>query len=56
MDETLSETGEEMELGTMPDEGAVTGNFSPRTTRELLQDLNGDDWADMATLPLASPR
>ena len=44
-----------MELGDTPDEGAVAGNFSPGTTRELLQDLNGDDWADTATPPLGSP-
>ena len=56
MDETLSEAGEEMELGTMPDEGAVTGNFSPGTTRELLHDLSGDDFADTATPPLGSHR
>ena len=56
MDETLSKAGEEMELGTMPEEGAVTGNFSPGTTRELLQDLSGDDWADKATSPVGSPR
>ena len=56
MDKTLSEAGKEMELGTMPDEGAVTGNFSPGTTRELLQDLSGDDWADTATPPLGTPR
>ena len=51
MDENLSEAGEEMDLGTTPDEGAVTGNFIPGTKRELLQDLSGDDWADMATPP-----
>ena len=56
MDETLGEAGEEMELGTKPEEGAVTGNFSPGTTRELPQDLSGDDWADTATPPLGSPR
>ena len=56
MEETLSEPGEEMSLGTMPDEGALTGKFSPCTTRELLQDLSGDDWADTATPPLRSPR
>ena len=56
MDETLSEAGEEMELGNTPDEGAVTGNFSPSTTRELLRGLSGDDWVDTATPPLGSPR
>ena len=52
MDENLSEAGEEMKLGTMPEEGAVTGNFNPGTTRELLQDLSGDDWAYTAHLTL----
>ena len=42
MEETLSEAGE-MELGITPDEGAVAGNLSPDTTRELPQDLSGDD-------------
>ena len=56
MDETLSEAGEEIELGNTPEEVAVTGNFSPGTTRELLQDLSGDDWADTATPPMGSPR
>ena len=35
MDKTCSEAGEEMGLGTMPDEGAVTGIFSPGTTRSV---------------------
>ena len=56
MDKILSEAGEEMELGTIPEEGAVTRNFSPGTTRELLQDLSGDDWADTATPTLWCPR
>ena len=43
MDETLGEAGEEMEVGTTPDEGAANRDFSPGTTRELLQDLSGDD-------------
>ena len=55
MKETLSEAGE-MELGITPDEGAVARNLSPGTTRELPQDLSGDDWADTATAPLGSPR
>ena len=42
MEESFSEAGEEMELGTTSDEGAVTGNFSPGTTRELLQDFSVD--------------
>ena len=54
MNETLSEAGEEMELRPTPDEGAVAGNFSPDTARELLQDLSGDDWADTTTPPLGS--
>ena len=49
MNETLSEAGEEMELGTTPDEATVAGTFSPGTTSELLQNLSGDDWADTAT-------
>ena len=56
MDETLSEAGEEKELGATPNEEVVPGNFSPTTTRELLQDLSGDDWTDTATPPLESPR
>ena len=56
IDETLSEAGEEIELGATPNDEVVSGNFSPGTTRELLQDLSGDDWADTATPPLGSPR
>ena len=41
MDETLSEAGEEMEVGNTPDQGAVKMVF---TTQEILQDLSGDDW------------
>ena len=54
MNETLTEAGEEMELGTTPDEGAVAGNLSPGTTRELLQDLSGDDWADTRGIGICS--
>ena len=50
MDETLSEAGEEMELGTTPDEEAASGNFIHGTTLELLLDLSGDDWADMENM------
>ena len=50
------EAGEEMEVGTTPDGGATNRDFSPGTTRELLQDLSGDDWANTATPPLGSPR
>ena len=53
MDETLSETGEEMEVGKIPDQGAAERVF---TTQELLQDLSGDDWANTTTPPLRSPR
>ena len=53
MDETLSETGEEMELGNTPEQNPAERDF---TTQELLQDLIGDDWANTATPPLGSPR
>ena len=53
MDETLSEGGEEMEVGNTPDRGAAERDF---TTRELQQDLSGDGWAKTATPPLGSPR
>ena len=56
MDETLSEAGEEMEVGNTPDEGATNRYFSRGTARELLQDLSGDDWANKATPPFGSPR
>ena len=52
MDKTLSEAGEEMEVGNTPDLGAAEKNF---TTQELLQVLSGDDWANTATPPLGSP-
>ena len=59
MDETLSETGEEMEVGNTP----VGNTPEPKpaevdfTAQEFLQDLSGDDWADNATPPLtSSPR
>ena len=54
--ERMDETGEEMELGATPNEEMASGNFSPGTTRELLQDFSDDDWADTATRPLGSPR
>ena len=41
---------------TRPEEGSVAGSFSPGTTREWLQVLSGDDWADMAVPPLGSSR
>ena len=54
MDETLSETGEEMEVGNTPEPKPAEGNF---TAQELLRDLSGDDWAESATPPLtSSPR
>ena len=56
MEETLSEAGEEMEVGNTPDGGATNKHFSPGTTCELLQDLSGDDWANKAIPPLGSPR
>ena len=51
MDETLSETGEEMEVGNTQEPKPAEEDF---TAQELLQDLSGDDWADTATPPLTS--
>ena len=56
MDETLSEAGEEKEVGNTPDGGSTNRYLSSGTTRELLQDWSGDDWANTATPPLGSPR
>ena len=54
MDETLSETGEKMEVGNTPEPKPAEEDF---TAQELLQDLSGDDWAVTATPPLtSSPR
>ena len=54
MDETLSEAGEEMEVGNTPEQNPAERDF---TTQELLHDLSGDDWANTATPPLgSSPR
>ena len=54
IDETLSETGEEMEVGNTPEPKPAEVDF---TAQELLRDLSGDDWADSATPPLtSSPR
>ena len=50
MDETLSEAGEEMEVGNTPDQDPAERDF---TTHELLQDISG---ANTATPPLGSPR
>ena len=53
MDETLSEAGEEMEVGNTLEQKPAEKDF---TTQELLQDLNGDDWANTATPPQGSHR
>ena len=54
MDATLSETGEEMEVGNTPEPKPAEEDF---TAQELLQDMSGDGWADTATPPLTtSPR
>ena len=54
MDETLSEAGEEMEVGNTPEPKPTEEEF---TTQELLKDLSGEYWADTATPPLtSSPR
>ena len=49
MDETLSEAGEEMEVGNTPELKPSEEEF---TTQELLKDLSGENWADTATPPL----
>ena len=56
MDESLSDAQEVMALGATPNKEVVPGSFSPNTTRELLQDLSGDDWADTVTPSLGCPR
>ena len=54
MDETLSEAGEEIEVGNTPEPKPADEEF---TTQELLKDLSGEYWADTATPPLtSSPR
>ena len=54
MDETLSEAGEEMEVGNTLEPKPAEKVF---TTQELLQDLREDDWANTATPPVtSSPR
>ena len=45
-----------MELGATPNEEVGPVNFCPGTTRELVQDLSGDDWADTAAPSLGSLR
>ena len=49
MDETLSEAGEEMEVGNTPEPKPSGEEF---TTQELLKDLSEENWADTATPPL----
>ena len=46
MDETLSEAGEDMELGNTPEPGPSGEEL---TTQELLKDLSEENWADTAT-------
>ena len=54
MDETLSEEGEDMEVGNTPEQKPSEEEF---TTQELLKDLSGEKWADTPTPPLtSSPR
>ena len=54
MDETLSEAGEDMEVGNAPEPKPSGEKF---TTQELLKDLSEENWADTATPPLTpSPR
>ena len=54
MDETLSEAGEDMEVGNTPEPKPSGEEF---TTQELLKDLSEENWADTATPPLTpSPR
>ena len=52
MDETLSEAGEDMEVGNTPEPKPSEEEF---TTQELLKDLSGENWTDTATPPLTSP-
>ena len=54
LDETLSEAGEDMEVGNTPEPKPSEEEF---TTQELLKDLSGENWADTPTPPLtSSPR
>ena len=54
MDETLSEAGEDMEVGNTPEPKPSEEEF---ITQELLKDLSGKNWADTTTPPLtSSPR
>ena len=49
---TLSQAGEEMEVGKTPEQDPAEKDF---TMQELLQDLSGVDWANTATSPLGVP-
>ena len=51
MDETLSETGEEMQVANTPEPKPAEEDF---TAQELLQDLSGDELVVTATPPLTS--
>ena len=51
MDETLSEAGEDMEVGNTPEPKPSEEEF---TAQELLKDLSGENWADTPTAPLTS--
>ena len=54
IDETLSEVGEDMEVGNTPEQKPSEEEF---TAQELLKDLSGENWADTPTPPLtSSPR
>ena len=54
MDETLSEAGEDMEVGNTPEQKPAEEEF---TAQELLKDLSEENWADIPTPPLtSSPR
>ena len=54
MDETLSEAGEDMEVGNTPEQKPAEEEF---TKQELLKDLSEENWADTPTPPLtSSPR
>ena len=52
MNETLSEAGEEMEVGNTPEQDPDERDF---TTQELLQDLSGDNRANTANPTMGSP-
>ena len=54
MDETLSEAGEDMEVGNTPEQKPAEEEF---TAQELLEDLSEENWAGTPTPPLtSSPR